>query len=75
MARVKQVIKEIEPHDSIERYTELGVDCLQGEAKILSPWEVEVNGQSMTTRNIIIASGAQPFVPPIPLAPMSPWWI
>jgi dihydrolipoamide dehydrogenase len=66
MARVKQVIKEIEPHDSIERYTELGVDCLQGEAKILSPWEVEVNGQSMTTRNIIIASGAQPFVPPIP---------
>lgn len=66
MARVKQVIKEIEPHDSIERYTELGVDCLQGEAKILSPWEVEVNGQSMTTRNIIIASGARPFVPPIP---------
>lgn len=66
MERVRQVIKEIEPHDSIEHYTELGVDCLQGEAKILSPWQVEVNGQSMTTRNIIIASGARPFVPPIP---------
>jgi dihydrolipoamide dehydrogenase len=66
MERVRQVIKEIEPHDSIERYTELGVNCLQGEAKILSPWQVEVNGQSMTTRNIIIASGARPFVPPIP---------
>ncbi len=66
MERVRQVIKEIEPHDSIERYTELGVDCLQGEAKILSPWQVEVKGQSMTTRNIIIASGARPFVPPIP---------
>ena len=66
MERVRQVIKEIEPHDSIERYTELGVDCLQGEAKILSPWQVEVNGQSITTRNIIIASGARPFVPPIP---------
>ncbi len=66
MARVQHVIKTIEPHDSVERFTELGVDCFHGEAFIKSPWEVEINGQTLTTRNIIIASGAGPFVPPIP---------
>lgn len=65
MDRVQNVIKQIEPHDSIERFTELGVDCVQGEAKILSPYCVEVNGEKITTRNIIIATGARPFVPPI----------
>ena len=65
MARVKQVIKAIEPHDSVERYTALGVDCVQGKAKITSPYSVEVNGQTITSRNIVIASGAEPFVPPI----------
>ncbi|EQC47535.1 putative dihydrolipoyl dehydrogenase [Bacteriovorax sp. Seq25_V] len=66
MGRVHKVIKEIEPHDSIERYTKLGVECVQGEAKILSPWEVEVNGKVYTTRNITIATGASPFVPAMP---------
>ncbi|MBN1378548.1 MAG: dihydrolipoyl dehydrogenase [Gammaproteobacteria bacterium] len=66
MQRVHNTIKKIEPHDSIERYTELGVDCIQGEAKIVSPYEVAVNGKILTTRNIIIAAGARPFVPPIP---------
>jgi len=70
MARVHKVIEKIEPHDSVERYTELGVDCRQGEARIVSPWEVEIrNGDStetLTARSIIIASGARPFVPPIP---------
>ncbi|MEX0960452.1 MAG: FAD-dependent oxidoreductase [Burkholderiales bacterium] len=66
MERVQKVIREIEPHDSIERYTGLGVECISGEAKILSPWEVEVNGQRLTTRSIVIAAGARPFVPPIP---------
>ena len=65
MERVQRVIKTIEPHDSIERYTELGVECITGEAKITSPWTVEVNGKAMTTRNIVIAAGASPFVPPI----------
>lgn len=65
MDRVQDVIKKIEPHDSIERYTDLGVDCITGEAKITSPWTVEVNGKTLTTRNIIIATGARPFVPPI----------
>lgn len=66
MARVRQVISEIEPHDSVERYRAMGVDCLQGEANILSPWEVEVDGKTISTRNIVIATGARPFVPPIP---------
>ena len=70
MARVHRAIAKIEPHDSVERYTDLGVDCRQGEARFLSPWEVEIrNGdqvETLTARSIIIASGARPFVPPIP---------
>ncbi len=66
MARVQRVIKEIEPHDSVERYTELGVECIQGEAMIRSPYEVEVNGKVLTTKNIVVATGAGPLVPPIP---------
>lgn len=65
MERVQDVIKKIEPHDSIERFTGLGVDCITGEAKIVDPWTVEVNGQKITARNIILATGARPFVPPI----------
>ena len=66
MERVQSVIKKIEPHDSIERYTSLGVDCFTGAARILSPHEVEVNGKTLSTRNIIIATGAHPTIPPIP---------
>ena len=65
MQRVHKVIEKIEPHDSVERYTGLGVDVIQGEAKIVSPWAVEVNGQTINTKNIIVATGANPFVPPI----------
>ena len=69
MDRIQSVIKTIEPHDSIERYTKLGVDILQGSAKIISPWEVEVKTAEgitvITTRSIVIAAGARPFVPPI----------
>ena len=70
MERVRGVVQAVEPHDSVERYTALGVDCLQGEAKIVSPWAVEVKTaagtQTLTTRAIVIAAGARPFVPPIP---------
>ncbi|MBX2824889.1 MAG: FAD-dependent oxidoreductase [Gammaproteobacteria bacterium] len=65
MQRVHRVIEKIEPHDSVERYTGLGVDCIQGEGRITSPWTVEVDGRTLTTRNIIVATGASPFVPPI----------
>jgi pyruvate/2-oxoglutarate dehydrogenase complex dihydrolipoamide dehydrogenase (E3) component/uncharacterized membrane protein YdjX (TVP38/TMEM64 family) len=66
MARVQQVIKTIEPHDSVERFTSLGVDCVQGEAFIRSPWEVEVNGRIIRTRAIVVATGARPLVPDFP---------
>lgn len=70
MSRVHSIIKTVEPHDSIERYTELGVDVIEGEAKIVSPWEVQVKTthdvKTLTTRSIVIAAGAHPFVPPIP---------
>ncbi|MCP3957904.1 MAG: FAD-dependent oxidoreductase [bacterium] len=66
MDRVHRVIKEIEPHDSVERYTGLGVDCVEGEATIESPWKVRVGDRVLTTRNIVIATGAGPLVPPIP---------
>jgi len=70
MERVQRVVREVEPHDSIERYTSLGVECITGEARITSPWTVEVKTatgtQTLTTRGIIIAAGARPFVPPIP---------
>ncbi len=65
MQRVHRVIEKIQPHDSVERYTGLGVDVIKGEARVVSPWTVEVNGQTINTKNIIIATGAIPFVPPI----------
>jgi dihydrolipoamide dehydrogenase len=70
MERVQRVVRTVEPHDSVSRYTALGVDCVTGTAKITSPWTVEVataNGtRTLTTKNIVIAAGARPFVPPIP---------
>ena len=66
MERVRGIIKTIEPHDSVERFTSLGVDCLQGEASIVSPYEVQVGDKKITTRAIVIATGARPLVPPIP---------
>jgi len=66
MQRIQRVVADIEPHDSVERYTSLGVEVLEGEAKITSPWTVEVNGQRLSTRAIVIATGARPLVPTIP---------
>jgi pyruvate/2-oxoglutarate dehydrogenase complex dihydrolipoamide dehydrogenase (E3) component/uncharacterized membrane protein YdjX (TVP38/TMEM64 family) len=67
MERVQRVIRTIEPHDSVERYTQLGVECVLGEARITSPWSVEIDGKrTITTRAIVIAAGARPLVPPIP---------
>ena len=70
MERVQSVIKTIEPHDSVERYSNLGVNVIEGEAKIISPWKVQVTTAHethvITTRAIVIAAGARPFVPTIP---------
>jgi len=71
MQRVHRVIADIEPHDSVERYAGLGVEVLQGHARITSPWTVDVTRadgttQTLSTKAIVIAAGASPFVPPIP---------
>lgn len=70
MNQVHSVIKTIEPHDSIERYESLGVNVVTGSATIVSPWQVDIQTadgvQSLTTKNIVIATGASAFVPPIP---------
>ena len=66
MQRVRDVIARIEPHDSVERYTRLGVDVVQGTARVTGPWTVAVDGREITTRNIIVATGARPLVPAIP---------
>ncbi|MDF1624259.1 MAG: FAD-dependent oxidoreductase [Pseudohongiella nitratireducens] len=69
--RIEQVIKEIEPHDSVERYTGLGVDVVQGYARLVDPWTVEIDRadgekQRLTSRAIVLATGASPVVPPLP---------
>lgn len=66
MRRVARVIKDIEPHDSVTRYESLGVNCMSGTATIVSPWSVEVDGKLLTTRAIVVATGARPAVPAIP---------
>jgi pyruvate/2-oxoglutarate dehydrogenase complex dihydrolipoamide dehydrogenase (E3) component/uncharacterized membrane protein YdjX (TVP38/TMEM64 family) len=71
MARVAQVVRDIEPHDSVERYRGLGVDVQLGRARIVDPWHVEIthaDGQTITlsTRSIVVATGARPVVPPLP---------
>lgn len=71
MARVARVVKEIEPHDSVERYTGLGVEVVRGHARIVDPWTVEVDDlagtkRRITTRSIVVATGAQPFIPALP---------
>ncbi len=71
MQRVHDVIAKVEPHDSIERYTDLGVDVIQGYAKLIDPWTVEIqrndgNVQRLTSRAIVLATGARPFVPALP---------
>ena len=71
MARIHKVIAEIAPHDSVERFTGLGVDVLLGHARITNPWTVEItlhdgSKKTLTTRGIVIAAGARPFVPPLP---------
>ncbi|MGL6368658.1 FAD-dependent oxidoreductase [Aeromonas hydrophila] len=73
MERVARTIKEVEPHDSVARYEGLGVECIEGEAKLVSPWEVEVNGQRLASRHIVLATGARPLVPTLPGLEQVPW--
>ena len=70
MARIHRIIATIEPHDSVERYTDLGVDVIKGYATIIDPWTVEIaddkgKTQRLTTKSIVVAAGSKPFIPPI----------
>ena len=66
MERIQSIIKKVAPHDSIERFTQLGVDCILGRAEIVSPFEVKVKDRILRTKNIIVATGARPMVPSLP---------
>ncbi|MDE3026939.1 MAG: FAD-dependent oxidoreductase [Paracoccaceae bacterium] len=71
MARVHGVIADVAPHDSVERYEGLGVEVLRGHATLIDPWTVEITGadggtRRLTTRAIILATGAAPAVPDLP---------
>ncbi|MEY3624571.1 MAG: hypothetical protein RLZZ407_2130 [Pseudomonadota bacterium] len=67
MRRVRDVITAIEPHDSVERFTGLGVDCVKGYARFVDPWTIEIDGaRQLTAKSFIIATGAAPFIPPLP---------
>ncbi len=71
MERVQRVVREVEPHDSVERYTSLGVEVIAGDARIATPWQVDITRadgtvQSLSTRSIVIATGAEPAVPDLP---------
>ncbi len=71
MARIHEVIRQVEPHDSVERYTKLGVEVLQGYARLIDPWTVDIclhdgSHQRLTAKSIILATGANPIVPPLP---------
>lgn len=67
MKRLRQVITDIEPHDSVERFTGLGVECIKGYARFVDPWTVEIDdAQRLTAKAFVIATGAAPVVPPLP---------
>ena len=71
MQRVAGVVQAVEPHDSVERYRGLGVDVQIGQARIVDPWHVQITAADgttrvLSTRAIVVATGARPFVPPLP---------
>ncbi|TAN12398.1 MAG: pyridine nucleotide-disulfide oxidoreductase [Rhizobiaceae bacterium] len=73
MRRIQRVIARVAPHDSAERYRGLGVDVIKGHAKVFDPWTVEVDGRRLSGRRIVLATGAEPAIPPIPgLADVEP---
>lgn len=66
MGRIRSSIKKIEPNDSVERYTKLGVECIKGRAHLVDPHRVRVNGKEISSRSIVLAIGAEPQIPPVP---------
>jgi len=66
MERVRDVIAQIEPNDSPERFRGLGVDVIFGEGHFVAPEAFEVNGRRLTAKTFVIATGSRPSVPPVP---------
>ncbi|MSQ67622.1 MAG: pyridine nucleotide-disulfide oxidoreductase [Gammaproteobacteria bacterium] len=70
MARVAATVRAVAPHDSVARYTALGVECLAGQARLVSPWTIEITGEhavrQITAAHTIIATGARPTLPNLP---------
>lgn len=63
MDRVHSIIEAIEPHDSKESFENKGVDVLLGKAKFIDRHTIDVDGKTVTAKNIVIATGSAPVVP------------
>ena len=73
MAQMRHLAEAARRDISVDQYRRLGVDVIQGEARISSPWTVDVGGRTLTTRAIVIATGSRPQIPSIPgLAAVEP---
>ncbi|MDF3075528.1 MAG: pyridine nucleotide-disulfide oxidoreductase dimerization region [Alphaproteobacteria bacterium] len=66
MQRIRAVIARVAPHDSMQRYRDLGVEVIAGHARLVDPWTVDVDGRRLTARRLVLATGAEPVMPPIP---------
>ncbi|HPS88003.1 MAG TPA: FAD-dependent oxidoreductase [Spirochaetota bacterium] len=66
MKRVNKVVETIAPHDSVDRFTSLGVDVIKGKGILVDNHTVRVHDRIITGKNIVIATGSNPAVPAIP---------
>ena len=73
MERVQAVIRRMEPHDSVERYTRMGVDCYSAAGRLRSPWELDCGKLVLSAPNMVLATGTEPLVPPLPGLDEVPW--
>lgn len=63
---VADVIAQIAPVDSQERFEGLGVRVIREYGEFISPTEVRAGAHIISARRTVIATGSSPLVPPIP---------
>jgi len=63
---VRGVVNAIAPHDSAERFAGLGVEVVRAEARFVGPREISAGNRTIRTRRVVIATGSEPAIPPIP---------